>query len=58
MLDSLIEVLTKRISHMFYKFMDVHYETNVISESISSIGISKIVNRLGKHEFFMWVGSK
>ena len=42
--ESLLEILTNRGSQTFYKLMNVHSETNVIGESISSITIRNIVN--------------
>ena len=35
--ESLLEILTKRRSQVFYNLIDVHSVTNVIEESISSI---------------------
>ena len=37
MVESLLEILTNKRSHAFYKFIDVHSVTNVIGGSISSI---------------------
>ena len=42
---SLLEILTKRRSQTFYKFMDVHSVANVIEESISSMQMWNIVNQ-------------
>ena len=39
------EILTKRISLVFYKLIDVHSVINVIEESISSIRMWNIVSQ-------------
>ena len=51
MVESLLEILTKRRSQVFYKPVDVHSVTNAIGESISSITMWNIVNQLGKFDF-------
>ena len=51
MVESLLEILTKRRIQTFYKPIDVYFVTNVIGESISSIRMWNIVNQLGKHNF-------
>ena len=48
---------------MFYKAINVHSVAIVVGESISSISMWNIKNKLGKHIFFviiyfLWVGSK
>ena len=43
--ESLLEILTKRRSQAFDKFIDVHSVTNFIGESISSISMWNIVNQ-------------
>ena len=50
-MESLLEILTKRRSQTFYKPVDVHFVTNVVGESISSISMWNIVNQLDKHNF-------
>ena len=42
--DSLLEILTKRRSQAFYTFIDVHSVTNVLGKIISSINMWNIVN--------------
>ena len=44
MVESLLEILTKRRSEAFYKLTDVHSVTNVLGEIISSINMWNIVN--------------
>ena len=44
MVESLLEILTKRRSQAFYKLTDVHSVTNVLGEIISSINMWNIVN--------------
>ena len=44
MVESLLEILTKRRSETFYKLIDVHSVTNVFGEIISSINMWNIVN--------------
>ena len=51
MVESLLEILSKRRSRTFYKPADVQSVTNVVDEIISSISIWIIVNQLGKHDF-------
>ena len=51
MVESLLEILSKRRSRTFYKPTDVQSVTNVVDEIISSISIWIIVNQLGKHDF-------
>ena len=51
MVESLLEILTKRRSQTFYKPVDVHSVTNAIGQSISSKGIWNIVNQLDKYDF-------
>ena len=51
MVESVLEVLTKRRSQTFYKNIDIHSVTNAIGESISSISMWNIVNQLGKQDF-------
>ena len=48
-----ILLLTKRRSQTFYKLIDVYSVTNVVGESISSIGMVCIVNQLGKYDFIL-----
>ena len=43
--ESLLEILTKRRSQAYDKLMDVHFVTNFIGESISSVGMWNIVNQ-------------
>ena len=43
--ESLLEILTKRRSLVFYKLIDVHSVINVIEESISLIRMWNIVNQ-------------
>ena len=45
MLESLLEILTKRKSQAFYKLIDVHSVIDVIGESISSMRMWNIVNQ-------------
>ena len=52
MVESLIEISTKRRSQALYRFIDVHDVTNVIGEGISSISMRNIVNKFGKYDFF------
>ena len=52
MVESLLEILTKRRGQTFYRSIDVHSVTNAIDESISLISIWNIVNQVGKYEFF------
>ena len=58
MVESLIEISTKRRSQVLYRFIDVHDVTNVIGEGISSRSMRNIVNQFGKYDFFFWAGSK
>ena len=51
MVESLLEILTKRRSQTFYKPVDVDSVTNAIGESISSISMWNVVNQLGKYDF-------
>ena len=51
MVESLLEIITKRRSQAFCKPVDVHSVTNAIGESISSISIWNILNQLGKYDF-------
>ena len=51
--ESLLEILTNRRSHAFYKLVDVHSVTNVIGKSISSIRMWNIVNQEGKYDLFL-----
>ena len=51
MVESLLEMLTKRRSQTFCKPVDVHFVTNVIGESIYSISIWNILNHLGRYDF-------
>ena len=51
MVESLLEILPKRRSQMFYKPVDVHSMTNAKGESISSISTWNIVNQLGEYDF-------
>ena len=51
MAESLREILTKRRSQTFCKPVDVHFVTNAIGKSISSISIWNIVNQLGRYDF-------
>ena len=45
-LESFLEILTKRRSQTFYKLLDVHCVTNVVGENISSISMWRnIVNQ-------------
>ena len=44
MAESLLEILTKRRSHAFYKLIDVHSVTDVLVEIISSISMWNVVN--------------
>ena len=50
--ESLLEILTKRRSRVFDKHIDVHFMTNFIGESISSISMLNITNQSGKYDFF------
>ena len=50
--ESLLEILTKRRSQVFDKHIDVHFMTNFIGESISSISMLNITNQSGKYDFF------
>ena len=45
MVESLLEILTKRRNQVLYKSLDVHSMTNAIGKSISSISIWNIVNQ-------------
>ena len=47
----MLEILTKRRSQAFYKPVGVHSVTNAIGESIPSISIWNIVNKLVKYDF-------
>ena len=49
--ESLLEILTKRRSLTFYKPIYLHYMTNAVGEGISSISKWNIVNQLGKYDF-------
>ena len=51
MVESLLEILTKRKSQKFYKLIDFHSVANDKGEVVSSISMWKIVNQLGKHDF-------
>ena len=55
MVESLLEILTKRRSQAFYKFIDIHYVTNVLGKIIS-----KHVEywESARFDFFVCVGSK
>ena len=44
MVESFLEILTKRRSQAFYKLIDIHSVTNVLGEIISSINMWNIVN--------------
>ena len=50
--ESLLEILAKRRSQVFDKLIDVHFMTNFIGESISSISMLNITNQSGKYDFF------
>ena len=50
MVESLLAILTKRRSQMFYMPIDVHSVTHVASKSASS-RMCNIVNQLSKHYF-------
>ena len=52
MVESLLEILTKRRSQTFYKLVDVHSVANAIQKSISLFSIWNVVNQLSKHEIF------
>ena len=41
----------KKKSGVLHQSMDVHYVTNVVDESISSVTMWNIVNQLGKHDY-------
>ena len=43
--ESLLEILSKRRKQVFYKHVDVHSVTYVLGESILSISIWNIVNQ-------------
>ena len=47
LVESLLEILTKRRSQTFYKPIYLHPMTNAVGESISSISKWNIVNQLG-----------
>ena len=47
MVESLLEILTKRRSQAFYKFIDIHYVTNVLGKIIFSINMWNIENLQG-----------
>ena len=51
MVECLLEILAKRRHQTFYKPIDVHSVTNVVSEIISSVSIRNILNQVGKHDF-------
>ena len=51
MVESLLEILTKRKRQTFCKPADVHFVTNSIGESITSISIWNIVNQFGRYDF-------
>ena len=43
--ESLLEILTKRRNQAFYKLVDVRSVTNVLWESISAVSMRNIVNQ-------------
>ena len=45
--ESLLEILTKRRSQALYKFIDIHYVTNVLGKIIFSINMWNIENLQG-----------
>ena len=51
MVESLLEILTKRRSQSFYKPIDVRNVTKAKGEVVSSVSAWNIVNQLGKHDF-------
>ena len=51
MVETLLETLTIRRTHTFYKAIDFHSVANVVGEGISSTSVWNIVNQLGKHDF-------
>ena len=51
MVESLLQILTKRRSQTFYKPANIHSVANTTAESISSIVIWNIVNGLSKYDF-------
>ena len=58
MVESLLEILTKRRSQAFYKLIDVHSVTNVLGEIIYLRKMWNIMNLQGKYDFFFCVSSK
>ena len=44
MVESLLEIVTKRRSQAIYKLIDVHFVTKVLGEIISSINMENIMN--------------
>ena len=54
--ESLLEILTKRKSQAFYKFTDVHSVTNVLGEIISSLNMESC--EPVSYDFCVCVGSK
>ena len=51
MVESLLEILTKRRRQAFYKPVDPCSLTNAADMGISSTSTLNIVNKLGKHNF-------
>ena len=51
MVESLPEILTKRRIQAFFKPVDLHFVTNAIGETTSSVSFWNIVNQLGQYDF-------
>ena len=51
MKGSLLEMLTKKKSQVFYQPVDIQSLTNAIGKSVSSRSILNIVNQLDKYDF-------
>ena len=51
MVESLLEILTKKRREVFCKPIDFQSLANAVSEGISSISQKNIVNQIDKHDF-------
>ena len=51
MVESLPEILNKRRIQAFFKPVDLHFVTNAIGKTTSSVNFWNIVNQLGQYDF-------
>ena len=51
MVESSLQILTKRRSQAFYKPVDVHSVRNAIGKGLTSTNIWNIGNQLGKYDY-------